>query len=315
MLEDRKENAVFQNAKLPYALININGKLIVHWVDAVALDFRYGFFRDSIEALPLNKRVCAITPIEDLFSLPASQEPAEEKAIGLIYHCSRCGSTLLCQMLKCHPDFIVIGELGIFSSILKSRSLPSEQKMNALRKVAAAFQDWAAASGKRVIFKLTSWQIEYWEILSEAFDTASAVLLFREPIAVIESLLRKPPNWLLNEIQMEGNRESALCEEAVRIYSHNAQKALEFKSVRPAMLIDYENMDNSLEQILEQFEAKGSEGILKKMKSQKQFYAKSSAKDPVPISMKEKKPNLIDRCGYEPQMILESAQLAYARLL
>jgi hypothetical protein len=122
--------------------------------------------------------------------------PAEAPA-GLIFHLSRCGSTLLTQMLRRHPGVTVYSEPQAINEILfPPHPWPRAQLVAALRSTAAALS--RHANGPYVI-KFTSWTTLYCDLLAEAFPHSPWAFSWRDPLEVAVSLTQSLPGWFRDE--------------------------------------------------------------------------------------------------------------------
>ncbi len=108
----------------------------------------------------------------------------------LIFHTGRCGSSLICQALK--RDGRVFGEPEVFGQLL-SPPLGSwrPEELTALAHYLLSY--FIAASPKGAVVKFSSWQVLFADLLIPA--PASVAFLFREPNAVVNSMLQRPPSW------------------------------------------------------------------------------------------------------------------------
>ncbi|MEJ2445863.1 MAG: hypothetical protein P8Y42_20840, partial [Exilibacterium sp.] len=178
---------------IPHNLVTLDGRLFVHWLNPLMLDLRPGFFHKAIRALPARHRFAALTPIEYLMN--AVFPPAAPG--GFIFHTSRCGSTLLCQMLKQHPEAMVLGEPALLNRIVLTPRLSRRQKICALRGSIGLYCAWAQRNNRRLFIKLSSWNLLKLDLYREA-SNSPILCLYRHYLPVLASLLRQPPGWLMN---------------------------------------------------------------------------------------------------------------------
>lgn len=179
---------------IPHDLVTLNGRLFVHWLNCEALDLSPGFFREAVHALPDKDRLARVTPFATLLDTVAT--PGQ--LAGLIFHTSRCGSTLACQMLKQHPEAAVLGEPVLLNRIVRSPALSRLEKVRALRQSIGLLARWARQSDRRLIIKLSSWNLLAVNLYREAV-TCPTLYVYRHYLPVLESLLRKPPHWLASD--------------------------------------------------------------------------------------------------------------------
>lgn len=143
------------------------------------------FFSDSAgEAAvrPFNRALRYRTPLDAFVENAEAARPS-----GLIFHMSRCGSTLVSQMLGAAPDMVAIAEPEPFDALLRA-PLPPGMRIAALRAMAAAL-----GRGHRHYFlKTDSWHTLDLPLLAQAFPGAPWIFLYRDPIEVLASHARMP---------------------------------------------------------------------------------------------------------------------------
>lgn len=181
---------------LPYAFSSIDRHRLVHFVEPERIDWRHGFFE---RGRPGQRPDDAIMPLERW--LADTGLPPNFSVTSGIFHVSRCGSTLLAQNLKATGQAIVLGEPP-FMRILRTRlqgSLSLADAAMAVSRVIGCWQGWAASRGKRLVIKFNSQAHKWREAILAALPGARFVFLHREPIAVFESISRKPPRHVRRE--------------------------------------------------------------------------------------------------------------------
>jgi len=128
---------------LPAALVPAPGELAIDWVHFGDAPLHDSFFEDSLRRarrLPINALLKVCTPL-GVLGKPA---PADAAAApdGLIFHMSRCGSTLVSQMLAAMPGGIVVSEAPPLDAIVQMThshpEAPLDQRVALLRGMAAA---------------------------------------------------------------------------------------------------------------------------------------------------------------------------------
>ncbi|ABC28069.1 conserved hypothetical protein [Hahella chejuensis KCTC 2396] len=176
---------------IPYELTTVNERLLLRWINPDRLELRPGFFHEAVEALPQEEQCAGLTHFDELLN----GEGAEPQPAGLIFHTSRCGSTLVCQMLKQHPQALVLGEPFLLNQIVRHHLLSPARKIEALRRCTGLWAQWAAETGRRLVIKLSSWNLMHIDLYQRAFD-CPMLCLYRDYLSVLESLLRGTPKWL-----------------------------------------------------------------------------------------------------------------------
>jgi hypothetical protein len=151
--------------------------------------FREPSFEETIHAVledPFALVFQHRTPLDALcdFAPPAfGPEPA-----GFVFHLSRCGSTLVAQMLAALPSSVVLSEPSVLDALLRAPPPGGEPRQVALlRGLIGALGRPRAALEERLFVKLDSWQIHALPLLRRAFPSVPWVFLLRDPLEVLVS--------------------------------------------------------------------------------------------------------------------------------
>ncbi|WP_143159952.1 sulfotransferase family protein [Chitinophaga jiangningensis] len=99
---------------------------------------------------------------------------------ALIFHVSRCGSTLATQLLAQDPGNIVLSEVPFFDSLLRTGNA-------GLLKEAVVFYAPVKNNRKRLFIKTDSWHIFFYKELRELYPQTPFILLYRRPDEVARS--------------------------------------------------------------------------------------------------------------------------------
>ena len=140
---------------------------------------------------PFNVLFRHQTPLEFLGEL-YEQAPGLAPT-GFIFHMSRCGSTLVSQMLASVERNLVISEPPPIDSVLRanivSTSVTDEQRIEWLKWIVGALgQD---RNGEKYYFiKFDSWSAIDLDLIRRAFPEVPWVFLYRNPVEVIVSHMR-----------------------------------------------------------------------------------------------------------------------------
>ncbi len=116
---------------------------------------------------------------------------------GLIFHISRCGSTLLAQMLAASPANVVASEAPPLDDVLRASHLPREIRIQWLKALVSAIAQPRTGPEQACYLKLEPWQIMHFDLIREAFPHTSWVFLYRNPVEVLVSHQRIPGSWLV----------------------------------------------------------------------------------------------------------------------
>jgi hypothetical protein len=117
---------------------------------------------------------------------------------GIIFHMSRCGSTLLCRQLMALERNIVASEPAPVDGVLRASmhipGLPREVQVRWLRAMVAAIGQ--PRNGEQAFYlKTDCWHVRHADLLCEAFPEAPLIFLYRDPVEVMVSQRRMPSVW------------------------------------------------------------------------------------------------------------------------
>jgi hypothetical protein len=163
---------------------------LITWADLRGVRFEEPFFRDTIARVEAE-RPKLITGIEALRSWDARRglEPSL-----IIFHSSRCGSTLLAQMLAALPTNLVISEPQPINQTLTS-PLSAPERVELLRLLIRAFGRNQPENAQHLVLKLSSWNVRFAALVREAFPETPLVWVQRDPAAVVASQFAQPAGW------------------------------------------------------------------------------------------------------------------------
>ncbi|WP_407157601.1 hypothetical protein [Bradyrhizobium sp. STM 3557] len=109
---------------------------------------------------------------------------------GIIYHVSKCGSTLVSQTLKQLDDVTVYSQPEALNGLLMPpHACNPDELVRSLRGFGALLAQHAAGP---YVLKLESWHTLYCRELQRAFPTAPWVFCIRDPIDVAVSVIEDP---------------------------------------------------------------------------------------------------------------------------
>jgi hypothetical protein len=160
---------------------------VVEWCWTDRLAFTDPFFVQTIERafrLPyslLFRRETALADLEDV-------EPGLEPN-GFVFHVSRCGSTLVSQMLAAVPRHLVLSEPVPVDHVLGAPASEAE-RVRRLRAIVTALGRRWRGDERGYVLKLDAWHACHLATVRRAFPDVPWVFLFREPVEVLASQLR-----------------------------------------------------------------------------------------------------------------------------
>lgn len=118
---------------------------------------------------------------------------------GLIFHVSRCGSTLFTKALARSPRNLVINQggplqEGFWAAITDHWQHPpeiSERNIRMLQNLVRLMARRRRPEYEHGFVKFISWNVIYLELICAAFPDASALYLYRDPVEVIANVLQE----------------------------------------------------------------------------------------------------------------------------
>jgi hypothetical protein len=209
------------------------------------------FFEDTMRLVLRN-------PFARAFRYESPLECATSAApAGFIFHMSRCGATLMGQMLAALESSLVISEAPAIDDVVQADvSVPSiteGQHAGWLRAVVGAFAQYHA-NQERYFIKLDSWHIHKLPLIRRAFPEVPWIFLYRAPVEVLVSQLRKPgrvalPGALpLSEVGMSAEDLTALNREewCARVLSGFCRTALSHCEDPKGLFLNYNQLPEAV---------------------------------------------------------------------
>ena len=109
---------------------------------------------------------------------------------AFIFHVSRCGSTLLSQLLSLDPGNIVLSEVPFFDELLRAQhKKPNTNVTNLSRSLKAAVKFYGSKKNEQtqLFIKTDSWHIFFHQALRAMYPGVPFFLLYRRPDEVMRS--------------------------------------------------------------------------------------------------------------------------------
>ncbi len=259
----------------------------VDWADLSAERFVDPFFDQTVarwvsgpHARPLVR-----TGLEALVAL--DDEPSLEPA-GMLFHLSRCGSTLASRLLRAVPGVVVLAEPAPLNALLRldPDRIDEATLVRLVRLLVRALGRRRHGDERQLVLKCTSWNIRRRAVLAAAFPEAPWIWLQRDPVRVLASLFAEPPGWLGLQArpgraaQLFGLDAAALpamsrVEFAARVLGAMLDAAASDPGGR--LLIDYADLPAAVWQcVAPHFGLEADAAAIEPMIEQSRFYSKDS---------------------------------------
>ncbi len=183
---------------------------LCRWLYVADKDFNEPFFDETVSACRarfsenwhLKRSMSTADVLPDWSKGIDTIEPT-----AFIFHISRCGSTLISQMLGMQPSNIILSEVPFFDDLLrygkKHDCMPA-----ILPQLKAAFELYGenrTGKYKQLFIKTDSWHIHFYKELRALYPAVPFFLLYRKPDEVLRSQQKKRgmqalPNYLEADI-------------------------------------------------------------------------------------------------------------------
>ncbi|HEX3405958.1 MAG TPA: aspartyl beta-hydroxylase [Caulobacteraceae bacterium] len=165
----------------------------VEWVRFGARRLLEPFYEESLAAViysPFNRLFGFSTRLAELAPPADALEPT-----GLVFHMSRCGSTLVAQLLAALAETLVVSEAPPIDAVVRldasAADVDAVGHAELLRAMVGAFGR-PRAGETRFLLKLDSWHTRALPLFRRAFPRTPWIFLIREPVEVLVSHLRRP---------------------------------------------------------------------------------------------------------------------------
>jgi hypothetical protein len=243
---------------LPSALVPAAGQLAIDWIHFGDAPLHESFFEDSLRRAkrrPINALLKVCTPLGILGKLgPADTATAPD---GLIFHMSRCGSTLVSQMLAAMADGIVVSEAPPLDAIVQMAhshpEAPLEQRVALLRGMAAALGRDRFGNRRHYVIKTDSWHSLALPLFRAAFPDTPWIFLFRDPTEVMVSQMRirgsqTVPGTELDPVFAIPEPLGLSTEDYIaRVLNRVTQAAVDHAEIGGGLFVDYADLPDAVE--------------------------------------------------------------------
>jgi hypothetical protein len=240
-----------------------SGEIFFRWMELSATDISEPFFRQTVEKLIKLGNKTRTTKVQELIMMGGST-PAIRPSC-LIFHVSRCGSTLLTNALRASTNCIVLSEPKVITDLFHfCYDLPAAARGLRDSILQSIVNLYATLEGKQrsLVIKLASWNVLNLRMFRKLWPETPYILLIRSPVEVIISNL-KPGGWLafrcdpkcsaglleLGEMQVAQMSDIEFCARVIKRLNEAAQEGMDSKG----MILDYSMLDFNLMPAIAEF--------------------------------------------------------------
>ncbi len=203
----QEENPIFEDGWAPVSLVSVSGSQLLKWQHLGPGPYQEPFFHETLRKTrqsTINKRHPEMTTSwDELIKLSLPYDHILPKAF--IFHTSRCGSSLLAQLLMGDPQIQVLAEVPLLDEVLRLPYQQDDADRNKLEQVFQSVIHWfgrlTGNPAHGLWIKTDSWHVLLYEVIRRLYPDTPFFLLYRNPEEVIRSHERQPgiqavPFWL-----------------------------------------------------------------------------------------------------------------------
>jgi hypothetical protein len=273
---------------MPIRMYWESGRPMVDWCYIGAARFVDPFFDETVEKVlrrPFSLLFRRQTSIEALSELQAV-DPGISPS-GFIFHMSRCGSTLVSQMLASVSRNIVLSEAGPIDAVLRSgfraSSITDDHKIEWLRGIVSALARKRCAREERLFIKFDAWHVLHLPLIERAFPGVPWIFVYRDPVEVVASHQKQPGAQVMPAalppplfgLALAGAVSMPQGGYASHVLACICHAALQYRSDR-GLLVNYTQLPHGVfSDVLEHFGVAYVEDDVERMRSAARFDAKA----------------------------------------
>jgi len=250
---------------LPIAIMPAGGQFAVEWAHFGKVPLTAPFFEDQLRSArsqPFNRLFRQRTPLAGLTQ--AQPDDGLSGPDGFIFHLSRCGSTLVSQMLGSLPGTIVVSEPAPLDSVVQllnaNPGVPIEERARLLRAMVGVLGRDRTGDARHYVIKLDSWHALALPLFRHAFPETPWIFLYRDPVEIIVSQMRirgmqATPGTMPQDLYGIVGGESMSGEEyCARAFACICNAVLDHAELGGGLLINYASLPSAVEvEILSHF--------------------------------------------------------------
>ena len=237
-----------------------DGRWTAEWCHTAGMDFDDPFFDQTIERClrhPFRLLFTRTTTLDEVVAW-AGRQPGVAPA-GFVFHGSRCGSTLVTQLLQQVPSTLCLSEPGPLDSVLR---LAVPNRAEVLRAVVSALAQPRRPEHHHAVVKLDAWSVLQLPLVRAAFPDVPWVFVYRDPVEVLVSQLGHrgfhmvPGTLPAAALGLTGGGASALAPEefVAHVLGHLYTAGLAGHVPGRSLLVNHRDLPGAVETIAAHFE-------------------------------------------------------------
>jgi hypothetical protein len=179
---------------IPYKITEKDNEVFCEWLYVGNKPFEEPFFDETIMICKrYQENIESKTNVTTLSSLPGLAKTIEPvPPAAFVFHVSRCGSTMVSQLLTTRKDLIVLSEVPFFDDALRISNKYGFDNAAFFAEALKFYSQKRSGLEKSVVIKLDSWHILFQKEIRQMFPHVPFILLYRRPDEVVRSLNKQP---------------------------------------------------------------------------------------------------------------------------
>jgi hypothetical protein len=274
---------------IPIRLGRRDAQTVVEWCYSDRRRFSEPFFEQTVAAClhhPFNMLFRHQTPISALAELHGTQPGLPPT--GFIFHMSRCGSTLIAQLLASLSQAIVIAEAepidAVLRAYLRDPAVSDEQRCTWLQWVISALGRRRYSQQQYLFVKFDSWSIMELPLVRRAFPDVPWLFVYRDPVEVMVSHAKMRGSQMVPRmiepallgLDVSDIRHMSLDEYCARTLASICEAAARFGEARDGRFVNYRQLPEVVwSSLLDFFGVAHTTAEVDRMRHVAQFHAKS----------------------------------------
>ena len=181
---------------IPYKLLPTTAQPNCRWLYLADYPLNAPFFGDTQQQClshPFNSGAMVVeSSLDGLINMAQTIPTVAPSAF--IFHVSRCGSTLLSQLLSLNDRHIVLSEVPLLDTLLRlphGAETVADQSERAFQAALRLLSHKRTGHETHVFIKMDSWHILTYETIRQLYPTTPFIFLYRSPDAVVRSQRRR----------------------------------------------------------------------------------------------------------------------------
>lgn len=252
------------------------------WLDFGKDNFQEPFYELDVMSRIRKEGDCfqetGLSALFDVKDTMQAQMPS-----GFIFHMSRCGSTLLGNILRHHPNSTVISEPEILDKILMADQIETNRHevLELFRNAVISYCQKREPSDKHNVMKFPSYLTVFAEYIFESFPDVPAVFLYRDPVEVLVSNLKDPSQaWFYSRKILKSNsaeiiEENSVLENCAIALKRTCEGFINHMNPDHCIVANYNQISVPLlQRILDLFNMPYDSSLLDRMSQEANFYSK-----------------------------------------